>query len=294
MKKKPKQPALNSLAHRFDIFMASLSAAQFRRKGCALLFFCIICSLPLGNGWGWVCFAQDSAIVQPLKPAVKTKNYFVGAEVGYSYLMGNLTGVIYEDPKSGFAQSSGYNVAISGAYWLNKHVGIGGVASLSSFFVNQIGLDSLATGYQRYYYYGDSAKAESATKYNFYSLLVGPYFSLPFKKDKRFSLDARLLGGVTYARTAEFDVVVISMDVPHPFAQNISQSFSWAVQAGASIKFLVSEHIIARIAADAYYTDPNFVISNSNMPANVRQLNNYHQPILMFHFNFGLAYNFGK
>lgn len=278
MKRTFKQPVLNPL----------------QRKGLAFFFAIIILSLPFGKGWGWASFAQDSVAVQQPAPAVvKPKNFSLGLEGGYSYLLGNLTGIRYGDVKSGYASNSGFNAGINGAYWLNKHVGIGGLLSFSSFYPSQIGLDSLAAGYQ-HSYNGDSAMAQSSTKYSFYNLLLGPHFSFPFKKDRRVAIDARFLGGASYVRVPEFDVSVINIGVPHPFAQNIAQSISWAMQAGASIKFVSLNGIGVRLAADAFYTDPSFNITNSNMPAYVRQLSNYHQPILIFNFSFGLSYTFGK
>lgn len=238
-------------------------------------------------------FAQDSTGIANLakKDTAQIKRYFLGVSGGYSYLMGNLAGINYSDPKSGFASLDGYNVGADGAYYLNKFIGIGGVVSFSSFYVSQAGLTDLAYGYQQSFN-GDSAKAAATTKYNFYNFFLGPYFSIPLK-NKKTTLDIRVVGGLTYVRTAEFDIVVINAGVPHPFAQNISQAIAWGAQGGIGIRHSLGNNMCVKLNVDYYYTAPNIGIINSNMPANVRELTTYHQPIMMLHFNFGLAYKFG-
>ncbi|MHB8260669.1 MAG: hypothetical protein ACYDCN_06645 [Bacteroidia bacterium] len=238
-------------------------------------------------------FAQDSTgtTVVIKKDTAQIKRYFLGVSGGYSLMMGNLVGINYSDPKSGFASLDGYNVGADGAYYFNKYIGIGGVVSFSSYYVSQAGLTNLAYGYQQSFG-ADSAKAAATTKYNFYNFFLGPYFSIPFK-NKKTTIDIRAVGGLTYVRTAEFDIVVINLGVPHPFAQNISQAIAWGGQAGIGLRHELEKNLCLKINVDYYYTNPTIGIINSNMPTNVRELTTYHQPIMMLHFNVGLAYKFG-
>ena len=240
-------------------------------------------------------FAQDTSVVNTTtqKDTIIPKRYSVAISGGYSYLMGNLTKIDYANPKSGYASLDGYNFAGEGVCWLNKHIGLGGLFSFSSNYVSNAGLVDLAVGYQQSLN-GDSATASSITKYNFYNLFVGPYFSFPLK-NKKFSIDAKVIGGLTYMNTPDFDIVVVVAGVPHPFAQNISRGISYGFQGGGGIKYRFGTYVDIKLFIDYYYTNPNIKINNSNMPTMVnRQLSNYHQPITMVNFNFGIVYKFVK
>ncbi len=239
----------------------------------------------------YTAFAQDTIPVAPIskKDSVKTRNYSIGIMGGYTYLMGNLSGINYADSKSGYSSFEGYNMAAEGTCWLNKRVGIGAMLSHSSFYAAQTGLADLAIGYQQSMG-ADSAKASSITKYNFFNLFVGPYFSFPFK-NKKFNIDVRAVGGLTYANTPDFNIVVIVAGVPHPFSQNASAAFSYGFQGGAGIRYAFGPHFGIKLNVDYYYTNPDIKIINSNFPANSgRQISDYHQPITMLHFNFGVVY----
>ncbi len=239
-------------------------------------------------------FAQDTVAVAPISPvapkdSVKTRNYSFGVMGGYTYLMGNLAGINYTNLKSGYSSFEGYNLAVEGTYWLNKRFGIGAMLSHSSFYASQTGLADLAVGYQQSMI-ADSAKASSITKYNFFNLFVGPYFSFPLK-NKRFHIDIRAVGGLTYANTPDFNFITIVAGVPHPFSQNASAGFSYGFQGGAGVRYSFGPHVSIKLHVDYYYTNPNIKILDSNFPANAgRQITDYHQPITMLHFNLGIVY----
>ena len=251
-----------------------------------LLAFCFLLTT--------ISSAQDSTSFTPIVPkhdSINSRHYFVGATIGYNYLLGHLAEQVYIDKKSGFINPGGYNAALEGAWFFNKRFAIAGAFSLSSHYVSKIGLDSLAVGYQRDFN-GDSSKAEATTKYNFYNLLLGPYYSLPLK-NKKTNIDFKLIWGLTYIRTAEFDVIVINAGIPHPFAQNVSQAVAFAAQGGLALRHSFGEDICVKISADCFFTDPTIKMNNSNMPTNIRQLNNYHQPVFSLLFSFGIYYKFG-
>src|ERR1700740_3054657 len=77
-------------------------------------------------------FISLSAFGQDNTGDDKTKS-FIGVTGGYSNLMGNITKSDYLNKSSGYASSMGYNVGIEGAYYLNKHIGLGGLFSFASF-----------------------------------------------------------------------------------------------------------------------------------------------------------------
>ena len=212
---------------------------------------------------------------------------FISISGGYSVLRGQITRSDYYNTNSGYANRSGYNVGLDGAYYLTKHLGLGGVFSFESFSAAH--LQSLSNGYQNDFDV-DSVSVTATTKYNFYTFFMGPYFSFPVQK---FTLDARVTGGIALVNTPEFDVNVVDGGKPHPFAQNISYGSAFGFQTGIGIRYAISHHIALKLNADYYYTDPNIPIKNSNRPIVAgRILTDYHQPITMLKINLGTVYQF--
>ncbi len=233
-------------------------------------------------------FISLSAFGQDDVSSGKAKN-FIGVTGGYSNLMGNITKSDYSSNSSGYANAMGYNVGLEGAYYLNKHIGIGGLFSFASF--STANLQSMSDGYKESFDV-DSISVTVTTKYNFYNFFVGPYFSFPIKK---FTIDFRAVGGLTLVYTPEFDIFVEDGGKPHPCAQNISSGTGFGFQAGAGIRYSITNHLGIKLNADYYYTDPNIAIQNSNRPqAGARLLTNYHEAITMLNINLGLVYQFGK
>jgi opacity protein-like surface antigen len=227
-------------------------------------------------------FAQDDATTDKPKS-------FIGVTGGYTNLMGNIIKSDYSNNSSGYANSMGYNTGIDGAYYFSKYVGIGGVFSFASF--SAANLQSMSDGYKNDFDV-DSVSVTVTTKYNFYNFFVGPYFSIPVKK---FTIDLRVLGGLTLMNTPEFDIFIEDGGKPHPCAQNISHGSSFGSQLGAGIRYSITKNIAIKLNADYYLTDPNITIHNSNRVANVgRLVTNYHETITMLNVNLGLAYQFGK
>ena len=223
------------------------------------------------------------------EPALSRAAGFIGFTGGYSALMGNITRSDYSNNSSGYASTSGYNIGLEGAYYLTRHIGIGGVCSFESFSVAH--LQTLSDGYQNDFDV-DSVSVTSTTKYNFYNFFVGPYFSFPVKK---FTIDARVVAGITLVNTPEFDVNVIDGGKPHPFAQNISYGSGFGFQAGAGLRYAISDHVGIRLSVDYYYTDPDIAIKNSNRAIVAgRILTDYHEAVTSLKINLGLAYQFGK
>ena len=227
-------------------------------------------------------FAQDDANTGKAKS-------FIGVTGGYSSLMGNITKSDYNNNSSGYANAMGYNTGIEGAYYLNKYIGIGGLFSFASF--STANLQSMSDGYKQDFDV-DSVSVTVTTKYNFYNFFVGPYLSFPIKK---FTIDFRAVGGFTLVYTPEFDIFIEDGGKPHPCAQNISSGTGFGFQAGAGIRYAITNHIGIKLNADYYYTDPNIAIQNSNRAIVAgRLITNYHEAITMLNINLGLAYQFGK
>jgi hypothetical protein len=227
-------------------------------------------------------FAQDNS--ETLKP-----KSFIGVTGGYSSLMGNITKSVYADNTSGYASSMGYNVGLEGAVYVNKYLGIGGIFSMASFNTN--GLQTMSDGYKKDFNV-DSISVTVTTKYVFSNFFVGPYFSLPIKK---FTLDLRIVGGLTHVTTPDFDVNVIDGSKPHPFAQSISSANAFGAQVGLGIRYSIIKNLCVKLNADYYFSNPDITIKNSNRVINTgRTLTDYHQPISILYLNLGLAYQFGK
>jgi hypothetical protein len=244
-------------------------------------------------------FAQDTVTALPplshiaTKDSVAKRSYSIGATGGYSLLLGNLRGIDFGNLKSGYASFEGYNLGVEGAYWLSKRFGIGAMFSNSSFYAAQDGLANMAVGYQQNML-ADSAKVQALTKYNFYNLFVGPSFAFPLK-NKKFVVDVRAFGGLTFVSTPDFDIVVIRSGVPYTFGQTRSMGFSYGFQGGAGIRYNFSNHVGVKLNTDFYYTDPNIKIANSNFPIDAgRQLSKYQQSVMMLHFNFSIVFKLWK
>jgi hypothetical protein len=252
------------------------------------LLYIVICFI------SYSAFSQDTIAIAPVakKDSAKTRTYSINGTTGYSLLLGHLQGVSYGSPKSGYSSFEGYNFGVEGTCWLSNRFGIGGMLTNSSFYAAQTGLANMAIGYQQSMF-ADSAKVQALTKYNFYNLFVGPYFSFPLKS-KKFTVDVRAVGGLTFVSTPDFDIVVVNLGIPYPFAQIRSTAFSYGFQAGGGIRYNFDKHVGIKINVDFYYTDPNIKIVNSNFPSNSgREISDYHQSVMMLHFNFGISYKFG-
>jgi opacity protein-like surface antigen len=200
--------------------------------------------------------------------------------------MGNFTKADYENDKSGFANSSGMNMGIEGAYFFHKNIGIGGMFSNTSFYTK--GKQALADGYKDAFDV-DSTTVTDKGKYSTYNFLIGPYFSFPMKK---FTFDVRVIGGLISAETPEFKVE-LEDQANATFYQNSSKANAFGFQAGAGVRYSIITNLCVKLNVDYFYSKPDFKITNENRQNNAgRLITEYKQPISGVLLNLGIAYQF--
>jgi hypothetical protein len=231
-----------------------------------------------------ISFAQDHKNADDSK---KVKS-FIGITGGYANAMGNLAKNNYDDDKSGYANSAGFNLGLEGAYYFHKNIGFGGVVSSTSFYTK--GLQTLSDGYKEAFDI-DSTTVTVKGKYTTYNFLVGPYFSFPCNK---FTFDMRVVGGLVRAMTPEF-TTFLEDQKDLTFIQKSATASAFGFQAGAGLRYSILKNICFKINADFYYSNPDFKIVNENRVVNSgRLLTEYKQPIMGLYLNFGIAYQFGE
>ena len=231
-------------------------------------------------------FAQDKAN-DKTEDAPKAKS-FIGITGGYAHAMGNFTKSDYADEKSGFANSAGMNLGLEGAYFLTKHIGIGGMFSYTNFYTK--GKQAMADGYKEDFDV-DSTTVTDKGSYSNLNFLIGPYFSFPVKK---FTFDLRILGGLTSAKTPEFKVE-LEDQANATFYQRSSKANAFGFQAGAGVRYSIIKNLCIKLNVDYFYSKPDFKITNENRANNAgRLIEEYKQPIAGMYLNFGIAYQFAK
>ena len=203
-----------------------------------LFYILAACWLPL------ISFAQEEI-------NNRQANSFMALNGGYSSLMGSLTMSDYQNLHAGYANNMGYNSGLEGAYYLTKHLGLGGLFNFASFSTAH--LQSLSDGYKKDFDV-DSATVTVTTQYHFYNFLIGPYFSFPVK---RFTFDARALAGISYIQTPVFNVVIEDAGKSYPFSQNSAKTTAFGFQVGAGIRYTLRPHLALVLNAD-YFLYPFF------------------------------------
>ena len=225
-------------------------------------------------------FAQDKT-----EDATKAQS-FIGITGGYAHAGGNFIKSDYYNNNSGFANPSGMNMGIEGAYFFHKNFGIGGVFSNTSFYTK--GKQALADGYKDAFDV-DSTTVTDKGKYSTYNFLIGPYFSFPMKK---LSIDLRVVGGLVNASTPEF-TTYLEDQTGVTFSQKSSTANTFGFQAGAGVRYSIIKYLCVKLNADYFYSNPDFKITNENRVINTgRLITEYKQPISGVCLNFGIAYQF--
>lgn len=213
---------------------------------------------------------------------------FVGITSGYSGLSGKITQSYYADNRSGYAASSGFNLGIDGAWMFLPHLGIGGMCSNGSFATN--GLQSLADGYKEDFDV-DSTTVKVSGRYQLNNLLAGPYFSFPMQ---RFTFDFRVLAGVSFVKTPQFTTYLEDQQNA-TFSQSSATGVAFAFQAGAGVRYALTNWLAVRLNVDYFRSNPDLTITNVNRTNNAgRLVTDYHQPFSVVNGNLGIAWTFGK
>lgn len=229
-----------------------------------------------------ILFSSVSAVAQDKAPS------FIGVNGGISLPMGNWSKTNYEDNKSGFA-GAGPQVAIDGAYFFSKHIGVGALVNYSSYKTRDI--NGLSAGYQ------DAFDVDQVTttagSYRLWNFLPGLYFNFPAHP---ISITARALAGITHATTPLVAVDVMDADIDDgTFEQKESTANSFGFDLGVGISYPVIKQIAINLRADYFYSNPDFQIENTNRQNKAgRLVNEYHQPLTGINISLGVAYCFSK
>ena len=233
-----------------------------------------------------ITFSTFAAYSQDEKPAISSARFMAGITGGISVPSGNFTSTDYGNDKAGFA-GSGYNLGLTGTWFIERNFGI--TALLSYHQYSYHGINSMAAGFQDAFDVDSASASQKGTNHSF-NILVGPYYSIPLTS--KFSIDLRLLGGITNNTLAGYDVVLTDAGITHPpLTQNTATATSFGMQGGVALRYNVSRHWALMLNTDYFYSKPDFTIVNVDRNANAgREITSYNQPIAGVNTNLTLVY----
>lgn len=213
-------------------------------------------------------------------------NFMVGVTGGISTPMGNFAKTDYDNNASGFA-GAGYNLGITGTYFLTRHFGINALVSYSQYSFK--GIQHIADGFHESFDV-DSSSATTKGSDHSISILVGPYYTVPLSA--KLSVHFRLLAGITSSTLAGWDVVLTDAGITHPpLTQNTSSATAFGLQGGIGLHYTIARHWGVMLNGDYFYSKPNFAIENLDRNANAgREISSYNQPLAGINVNITLLY----
>jgi opacity protein-like surface antigen len=221
---------------------------------------------------------------------------FIGINGGISIPTGNwaranyvVNTQAYQNDPSGFASVGGI-VALDGAYFFSKHIGIGALISYATYKTKD--LDTLSGGYQESF--DVDQVTTTANSYKIWNFLPGLYFKFP--AGKKLSVTGRALAGITYASTPQYSVDVEDGGVDDgTFYQKSANKTSFAFAAGAGLSYPLMKCFAINLHGDYFYSKPDFTIENSAREnAAGRLVTNYNEPLSGINVSLGVALLFGK
>lgn len=216
------------------------------------------------------------------------KGLMIGVTGGLTTLSGNLAKTDYHDNSSGFS-GPGYNLGVTGTWFLNKHFGISALISYHSYSVQ--GIQNIAQGFQEDFFV-DSSTAYSKGHTSTFNVLIGPYYSLPLSD--KFSLDGRLLVGLVDASLVGWSVLLTDGGISHPDApptQDVAHAVTFGGQAGIGLRYQLTDKWGIMLNGDYYYAKPDFSITNEYRNAqNGRKITSYNEAIMGLNANLTLVY----
>lgn len=216
------------------------------------------------------------------------KSFMIGITGGLTTLSGNLAKTEYADNSSGFS-GPGFNLGVTGTWFLNKHFGISALVSYHSYAIK--GIEDIAQGFQEDFFV-DSASATSKGSTSTFNVLVGPYYSLPLSD--KFSIDGRLLVGLVDASLVGWQVLLTDGGITHteaPPTQDVAHAVTFGGQAGIGLRYQFTDKWGIVLNGDYYYAKPNFSITNEyRNAANGRKITSYNEAITSLNANLTLVY----
>ena len=194
--------------------------------------------------------AQNDAGAQPMAPS-KSLHSFIGITGGFSTPIGNFGKGDYLDNTSGYA-SGGGNVGITGVYFIHhSRFGVAALVSFQGFGFK--GGQSIADGYKDGYSLDSTTLTTSGSNHSI-NVLIGPYYSIPVLK--HFTMDVRVLGGLTSAHRAGYHVAF--EDADYNVTQLESGASAFGFQAGIAPRYNFGNHISLMLNLDYFTAKPNF------------------------------------
>jgi len=190
----------------------------------------------------------------------------------------------YSDETSGFAKAGGH-FNIAGAYFLNKHFGIGALAGYSRFGFK--GAQSLSDGYK------EDSGTDSTTLYqqgsnHIWSFLVGPYYRID--AGKKLTLSLRALGGYTNTHLAGFRIFYEDY-TDNAMAQREASGGAFGWQAGVGLSWHLTSKLSVQLNGDYFMSKPDISISYDDFIVNAgRRLSKYNESIGGINATVGIAY----
>jgi opacity protein-like surface antigen len=226
---------------------------------------------------GFSLFAQKASTTPP--------KFVISLNGGIATPNGSFSRADYGDEKSGFAKS-GSHFNVTGVYSLGKNFGIGALVGYSKF--GHKGTLSLAQGYK------EDSGTDSTTLYtkgnnSTLSILVGPTYSIPVSD--KFSIDLRVLGGYVNTHLAGFQVLYEDY-TDNAMSQKKSSGGGFGLQAGAGLKYSVTDRISIRANVDYFTSKPKIDIDYENFVVNSgRKIDTYNEPVQGIAATIGVGFN---
>jgi opacity protein-like surface antigen len=222
-------------------------------------------------------------------PVFAQKNvsmFSVSINGGIASPMGNFAKGDYADQTSGFAKLGG-NFNIIGAFRVHKNFGIAALVGYSQFGYK--GSQSLSDGYK------EDSGTDSTTLYlkghnSSFSVLAGPYFSIP--AGKKVAVTLRAMGGYVHAHLAGFQIFYEDY-LTNAMTQEESSAGAFGFQAGAGLQYNIDSKIFIAANADYFYSKPTFNIKYDDFVVNSgRRLSTYSQPVEGINTTLGVGISF--
>ncbi len=188
---------------------------------------------------------------------------------------------------SGFAKTS-YSIGLDGAYFFLKRLGIGGtIAYTDHGTLNANDASKLASSYQQAFDV-DQDSVSTSDRYRSLNVMVGPYLSFPCKK---ITIDFRALAGIVKSiSTPQINSTLTDASKNYSFLQLSSTAMAFAWQAGAGLRYALTDTWGISLKADYFYSS-GIKITNENRNNNAGRLVTK-QEMSWVTISTGIAYSF--
>lgn len=231
--------------------------------------------------------------------AFSGNSFMIGITGGYTSLSGDLAKTDYDAPTpngngqryypaSGFA-GPGYNLGITGTWFLNKNFGISAMVSYVNYSIK--GIQNVAQGFQVDFFV-DSSTGFNEGHASAVNFLVGPYYTLPLSD--KLSLDTRWLVGLVDATLGGWKVILTDGGITHadtPPTQNAAHATALGFQAGLGLRYKINDKWGVMMGADYYFNQPKFTITNDHRNTSIgREITSFDEAITGVNANITLCY----